>query len=114
MLDPVLYAFVDLDESKERIRPDDQVLAQAAEVRAQQGGPEQKLGDKVAIAHGVEAVLGDCGKAQIAGQRLDADLKAVSGQRRRAKGQHGRPLLDAFQPLQVALQHPESRTSASG
>src|SRR6266496_3954851 len=54
----------ELDEAEFARAPDDQIFAETGEMNANHGQAVEKIGDKIAIAHRIDAVLGDALEAE--------------------------------------------------
>ncbi len=95
------------DEGELGRGPEDHVLAQAREVDSRQGDVEEELGDEVAVAHRVHAVLRHRGKAELLRDELAVQDDGRSGQRARSERHHVDAAEGVAEALLVALEHLE-------
>jgi hypothetical protein len=95
------------DEEPELLaRPQHHLLAQPAQVDAQEGQREQRFGHEVAIRHGVEAVLEGGGEAEVGRHPHRVERQGGAGQRARAQGADVEPPAGVEQSLDVAAEGP--------
>ena len=110
--DPVVNSSPSAREAELRRRPQDELLAHARQVHAEQREVEEKLGDEVPVAHGVHRVREDRGEAQLGRGHGRVDRQRRPGQRPRAQGRDVQAVARVHQPVDVAQQRP--RVGARG
>jgi hypothetical protein len=105
MLDPVLFisqsayndtrlesrcylpvSIRECDETKLGRAIDDKVLRKTRDVEHSHGDPEEELGDKVPVRHGMHGVDTERLERELLGQKFPVDGEGVSGERSRSQG----------------------------
>ena len=97
---------VEAGEAELVARPQHPLLADAGQVDAEQGQVEQRLGDEVAVADGVERVGEHAGEAERLGRRRRIDRQRRAGERAGAEGRHVEALDGRHEAVDVAGQRP--------
>ena len=91
-LEPVENGVAKLDETKFARAPDDQVFAQAREMKSDHGQAKKKFANKVAIGNSIETVLTYAGEAELARNQLAIEHDGRAGERSGTKRQDIDPL----------------------
>jgi hypothetical protein len=94
--------------------PQHPLLAEARQVHAQKGEVEQRLGDEVTIADGVERVVEGSGEAEVGRGAGRVDRQRGAGERTGAEWRHVETFDRGEQPVDVACERPAVRQEVMG
>ena len=97
---------VEAEEAELRCGVDDDLLPQPRQVHADEGDVEERLGDEVPVAHGVERVLCPSGHAELGGDIVGPERERAPGEGTGPEGGDVEPLHGGEQPVDVSGKGP--------
>ena len=92
----------------------DEILGESREMRTEHGEREEQVGNEVAIADGVDAVLGDLTKAEVRREYTSRDGERRAGDRARSEWKHRGRMRRGANTGTIAFQRPEVREHPVG
>ena len=111
---PGRVGIIEFDESELRRRPEDEILAVAAQMCHQDRQGRQGFEEKITVAHRIDAVRRHAREAQFVRHELAVQFEGGPGQRPGAQGHAIGPPSRVIEPAGIALQRPEQGQGVVG